>query len=273
MPGWRGSATWRMRSPVTTGLPSQSLGSLYTATPARGESTVVRASCACTAASSARRCRAVPLSTASSPLLCGLSKARWLAASNSASATATSLASTSARLRRVVSSRANSGVPTSTLWFGRTSMRAITPSIGELITWALRDTTSAGASAVCRTGTSSITASTATPSSSWRRLGRQKRSERGLPKAAQQCAQVWNTPSSRFSTEGAGASSRRNTSSPRRWPWRSCRGMTQSPLGHHSAQPSAMSSGTSRDSRGSQRGAASVTWPLSQRPARRSQTR
>ena len=35
--GFAGSATCRMRSPVTTGLPIQSFGSLNTATPARGD--------------------------------------------------------------------------------------------------------------------------------------------------------------------------------------------------------------------------------------------
>ncbi|MNH35530.1 hypothetical protein D3C79_962230 [compost metagenome] len=81
-------------------------------------------------------------------MLCGLSNARWLAACNSASATATSLPSTSARLRKVVSSRVNNGVPACTGWLGRTNTWAITPSIGELTICAWRETICAGASAV-----------------------------------------------------------------------------------------------------------------------------
>ncbi|MCY1405882.1 hypothetical protein D9M71_211330 [compost metagenome] len=183
--GCAGSATCMMRSPVTTGLPSQSLGSLYTATPSRGDSTRLRCSCARTAASSARRCSARLASRVSSLRLCGLSKARWLAASSSASATATSLPSTSARLRRVVWSSSNSGVPACTAWFGRTSMCSITPSMGELTTRACSETISAGARAVCRTGTSSTSRAAASTSRVCLRLG-QKRRRRLCASASQQ---------------------------------------------------------------------------------------
>ncbi|MNN20597.1 hypothetical protein D3C81_1338820 [compost metagenome] len=184
--GCAGSATSMIRSPVTTGLPSQSLGSLYTATPARGDVTWVRCSWERTAASSARRCAARLPSRVSSFLLCGLSKARWLAASSSASATATSLPSTSARLRRVVSSRANSGVPASTVWLGRTCIRAITPSMGELMICASCETISAGARAVWRTGMSSTSREQASASRVLRRPGRQRDRRRRLASASQQ---------------------------------------------------------------------------------------
>ncbi|MNE84604.1 hypothetical protein D3C80_1815260 [compost metagenome] len=119
-------------------------------------------------------------------MLCGLSNARWLAACNSASATATSLPRTSARLRKVVSSRENSGVPLSTGWLGRTWICSITPSMGELMICAWRETISAGARAVCRTGNNSKAPSTIRPNNSCRRLGRQRLKRRCPVNAAQQ---------------------------------------------------------------------------------------
>ncbi|MNJ56988.1 hypothetical protein D3C77_525590 [compost metagenome] len=88
--------------------------------------------------------------------------------------------------------------------------------MGELMIIAWRETISAGASAVCLTGTSNKATATARANISWRLLGRQRNSRRCLAKPAQQCAQVRHKPSNRGSSAGAGAASSKNSTSPRR---------------------------------------------------------